>query len=269
MISKSSQEKILNRLQQENSRSPYLNSLAGRLQSYSKLDLSYLSAFNSDLLHEIVPSITSGGDFVYYHNPEKTSTTILDDFAVQKSIRTIIDKAKINLSETGSQTLNIGYPLLVQRSSTNQTDCKVIPLFIWSVNVVNEKLANRWRFTILKEQPQINYPFIGLINSENIPINYLPLYEDIINEEFQTFEFDSFKEKMVAWIKANEEIIQRFPESFDSLERMPFERKSEICESTINGISFELYNSATLTNYKESKYSIIKDLAHFDGEIPS
>lgn len=38
MISKASKERVIKRLQQENARSPYLNSLPGKVKSYSKLD---------------------------------------------------------------------------------------------------------------------------------------------------------------------------------------------------------------------------------------
>ena len=56
MISKESKERILKRLQQENARSPYLNSLPGRLNSYSKLDFSAsLATWLGNTLFGFVP----------------------------------------------------------------------------------------------------------------------------------------------------------------------------------------------------------------------
>lgn len=78
MISKASKERVIKRLQQENARSLYLNSLPGKVKSYSKLDLDYLRAFNSTLKLKITEAITSGKSFTYYHNPKRTTSSITD-----------------------------------------------------------------------------------------------------------------------------------------------------------------------------------------------
>lgn len=268
MISKATKERIVKRLQQENARSPYLNSLPGKIKSYSKLDLDYLQAFNSTLKSKITEAISSGKSFTYYHNPEKTTTSIVDDSAVQRCIKTIIDKAKVNLTETGSETLAVGYPILLERSASNTTDCKAIPLFIWPVSIKNDKVANRWKLTFSKELPKVNHSLIGLIETEKIPINLLPLYEDFLNEDLDSIVFEDLITRLENWISKNKRYVERIPEDYLVIEKMPFESKVAIKEASQPGIKFELYNSAILTNYKESKYSIIKDFSHFGDDIP-
>ena len=268
MISKASKERVIKRLQQENARSPYLNSLPGRVKSYSKLDFDYLHAFNSTLKSKITSAISSGKSFTYYHNPEKTTTSIVDDSPIQRCIKTIIDKAKVNLTETGSETLAVGYPMLIERSSNSTTDCKAIPLFIWPVTVKNDKVSNRWKFTFSKELPSINHSLIGFIESEKIPINLIPLYEDFLNEDIDAISFDDLKKRLDNWVSKNKQYLKRTPEDYGLIEKMPFESKSAIREASNPGITFEVYNSAVLTNYKESKFSIIKDFSHFGDDIP-
>jgi len=92
MISKASNERVIKRLQQENARSPYLNSLPGKIKSYSKLDFDYLQAFNSTLKSKLTEAISSGKSFTYYHNPEKTTTSIVDDSPIQRCIKTILEQ---------------------------------------------------------------------------------------------------------------------------------------------------------------------------------
>lgn len=268
MISKATKERIVKRLQQENARSPYLNSLPGKIKSYSKLDLDYLQAFNSTLKSKITKAISSGKSFTYYHNPEKTTTGIVDDSAVQRTIKTIIDKAKVNLTETGSETLAVGYPILLERSASNTTDCKAIPLFIWPVSIKNDKVSNLWKLTFSKELPKINHSLIGLIETEKIPLNLLPLYEDFLNEDLDSIVFEDLITRLENWISKNKRYLERTPEDYHVIEKMPFESKVDIKEASQPGIKFELYNSAILTNYKESKYSIIKDFSHFGDDIP-
>ena len=268
MISKASKERVIKRLQQENARSPYLNSLPGKIKSYSKLDLDYLQAFNSNLKSKITEAISSGKSFTYYHNPEKTTTSIVDDSPIQRCIKTIIDKAKVNLTETGSETLAVGYPILLERSASNTTDCKAIPLFIWPVSIKNDKVSNRWKLSFSKDLPRINHSLIGFIEAEKIPINLLPLYEDFLNEDLDSMEFEDLITRLDNWSSKNKRYLERIPEDFRVIEKMPFESKTAIKEASEPGIKFELYNSAILTNYKESKYSIIKDFSHFGDDIP-
>ena len=268
MISKASKDRVIKRLQQENARSPYLNSLPGRIKSYSKLDLDYLQAFNSALESVITLSISSGKSFTYYHNPENTTTSIVDDSPIQRCIKTIIDKAKVNLTETGSETLAVGYPMLLEKSANSTTDCKAVPLFIWQVSIKNDKVSNRWNFSFSKELPRINHSLLGFIESEKIPMNLLPLYEDFLNEDIEVFTFEELIERLENWISKNKRFIERKPEDWKTIEKMPFESKSMIKDTSKPGITFEVYNSAVLTNYKESKYSIIKDFSHFGDDIP-
>ena len=268
MISKASKERVIKRLQQENARSPYLNSLPGKVKSYSKLDFNYLQAFNSTLKSKLTEAISSGKSFTYYHNPEKTTTSIVDDSPIQRCIKTILDKAKVNLTETGSETLAVGYPMLLERSASNTTDCKAIPLFIWPVTIKNDKVSNRWKFTFSKELPRINHSLIGFIEGEKIPINLLPLYDDFLNEDLDSMGFDDLISRLDNWSSKNKRYLERIPEDYRIIEKMPFESKTAIKEASEPGIKFELYNSAILTNYKESKYSIIKDFSHFGDDIP-
>lgn len=268
MISKASKERVIKRLQQENARSPYLNSLPGKINSYSKLDFDYLQAFNSTLKSKLAEAISSGKSFTYYHNREKTTTSIVDDSPIQRCIKTILDKAKVNLTETGSETLAIGYPMLLERSASNTTDCKAIPLFIWPVTIKNDKVSNRWKFTFSKELPRINHSLIGFINGEEIPINLLPLYDDFLNEDLDSMAFEDLISRLDNWSSKNKQYLERIPEDYSIIEKMPFESKTAIKEASEPGIKFELYNSAILTNYKESKYSIIKDFSHFGDDIP-
>ena len=266
MISKATKDRIIKRLQQENARSPYLNSLPGRIKSYTKLDLNYLQAFNSTLQSKITESIASGKNFVYYHNQEKTTTSIIDDSPIQRCIKTIVDRAKVNQTETGSETLAVGYPILLERSAKSSTDCKAIPLFVWSVSIKNDKISNRWKFSFSGELPRINHSLIGFLENDKVPIDPLPLYKDFLNDEIDSISFNDLVRRLEDWIRVNKSYLERIPEDFRVIEKMPFESKSAIMEASEPGIKFEVYNSAVLTNYKESKFSVIKDYGHFIGE---
>ena len=268
MISNATKERIIKRLQQENARSPYLNCLPGRIKSYSKLDLFYLQYFNSTLSNELPLAISTGKSITYYQDTEVTTSSIIDDSPIQKCIKTIVDKAKVIHTETGSETLSVGYPVLIERSSTSTTDCKAIPLFIWSVQIANDNVSNRWKFTFPKELPRINHSLIGFIESEKIPIDLQPLYDDFINEDLESINHEDLIERIENFIAKNNGCLSKSPSEWDVLEKVPFESKASIKEASEPGITFELYNSAVLTNYKESKYSIIKDFSHFDDDIP-
>ena len=268
MISKESKERILKRLQQENARSPYLNSLPGRLNSYSKLDLAYLPEFNTRLNKKITTSIAGGKGFVYHHDPDKSLTTIPHDNAIQRCVKNIVDKAKINLTETGSETLAVGYPILITRSSSSTTDCKAIPLFIWPVTIKSETLANRWKFSFSKELPSINQSFLGHIESDQVPINVGKLYKDFIEENLESLDLDKLQVLFDEFTADNSSIISRFPDTWGKLEKMPFETKTAMKDGSEQGMRIEIYNSAVLTNYKESKFSIIKDFNNFGDSIP-
>lgn len=269
MIGKESKERILKRLQQENARSPYLNSLPGRLNSYSKIDLAYLQEFNSSLLNKIAPSIMEGSSFTYSHNPEKNTASVPHDNSIQKGIKNIVDRAKTHLTETGSETLSIGYPILITRSSNSTSDCKAIPLFTWPLSIKTEKLANRWKFTFNKTTPHVNQSLIGLIESDQIPLTTDKLYSEFINETIESLNQEMVTSLLDEFIKANKSLIKRIPESWDKLEKMPFETKTAMKDNSAPGISIELWNCAVLTNYKESKYSIIKDYHNFGDSIPN
>ena len=268
MISKESKERILKRLQQENARSPYLNSLPGRLNSYSKLDLAYLPEFNNNLITKIPTSIASGKSVVYYHDSVNSSTIIPHDNAIQRCLKNIVDKAKINLTETGSETLAVGYPMLITRSSSNTTDCKAIPLFIWPVTIKTEKVINRWRFSFSEEIPMINQSLIGYKESDKVPINLGTLYNDFIEENLDSIDPEKLQIILDKFIADNSTTISRVPDSWETLEKMPFETKTAMKDGSEQRISMELYNSAVLTNYKESKYSIIRDFNNFGDTIP-
>ena len=239
MISKASKERVIKILQQENARSPYLNSLPGKVKSYSKLDLDYLRAFNSTLKLKITEAITSGKSFTYYHNPEKTTTSIIDDFPIQRCIKTIIDKAKVNLTETGSETLAVGYPILLERSANTTTDCKAIPLFIWPVSIKNDKVSNRWKLSFSKDLPRINHSLIGFIEAEKIPINLLPLYEDFLNEDLDSMEFEDLISRLDNWSSKNKRYLERIPENYRVVKRCRL-IQTAIKETSEPGIKFEL-----------------------------
>ncbi|MDC1233068.1 AAA domain-containing protein [Schleiferiaceae bacterium] len=268
MIGQESKERILKRLQQENARSPYLNSLPGRLNSFSKIDLSYLSDFNLGISKQIAASIKDGGSFVYHHDPNNIKSLTPHDNSIQKGLKNIVDKAQTNLKESGSETLAVGYPILLTRSSNSTSDCKAIPLFIWPVTIKTERVANRWRFSFSNEVPNINQSLIGHIESDQIPLNIGKLYEDFINETIESLDTEKSNVLLNKFVSDNRDVIKRAPEAWDTLERMPFETKTAMKEDSDPGIKIELYNSAVLTNYKESKYSIIKDFNNFGDSIP-
>ena len=81
-------------------------------------------------------------------------------------------------------------------------------------------------------------------------------------------EFEDLISRLDNWSSKNRRYLERIPEDYRVIEKMPFESKTAIKEASESGIKFELYNSAILTNYKESKYSIIKDFSHFGDDIP-
>ena len=269
MIGKESKERILKRLQQENARSPYLNSLPGRLNSYSKVDLAYLQEFNSGLINKITPSIKEGNSFIYSHDPNKNTASVPHDNSIQKGIKNIVDRAKTHLTETGSETLSIGYPMLLTRSSNSTSDCKAIPLFTWPLSIKTENVANRWKFSFNKTTPNVNQSLIGLIESDQIPLTIDKLYADFINETIESLNEESVKSLLDEFVAANKSLIKRTPENWDKLEKMPFETKTAMKDNSAPGISIELWNCAVLTNYKESKYSIIKDYHNFGDSIPN
>lgn len=268
MISKESKERILKRLQQENARSPYLNSLPGRLNSFSKIDLSYLGDFNTSISKQIAPSIKDGESFVYYYDPNKSNSITPHDNSIQKGLKNIVDKAKTNLTESGSETLAVGYPMLITRSSNSTSDCKAIPLFIWPVTVKTERVANRWKFSFSNEIPNINQSLIGHVESDQVPLNIEKLYKNFIDETIESLDSEKSNALLNEFISDNSNVIKRYPETWETLERMPFETKTAMKEDSDPGISIEVYNSAVLTNYKESKYSIIKDFNNFGDSIP-
>ena len=120
------------------------------------------------------------------------------------------------------------------------------------------------RVTVIRELRSL----IGFIEAEKIPINLLPLYEDFLNEDLDSMEFEDLISRLDNWSSKNKRYLERIPENYRVIEKMPFESKTAIKEASEPGIKFELYNSAILTNYKESKYSIIKDFSHFGDDIP-
>lgn len=268
MISEKNKDRILQRLKQENARSPYLNSLPGKFKSFSKLDLGYLTAFNPSLQSKIISSITTSGTFTYYHNQTETEKSAGEDLYVQKGLATILDRSKVIKQETGSLSLAVGYPMLIERSSSSTTDCKAIPLFIWSLELVQEKISTRWKFKFLAEVPRINPSLKGFIDSEKIPIDLRPLYQTIEAEEFDEFTFEDFSQLVLAFQKTNASTLKRTIINLQQLEFIPFESKTEMREASMPGIAFELYNAALLTTYRESKFSIIKDFEILGDTIP-
>lgn len=268
MISNASKDKILKRLKQENARSPYLNSLPGKFKSFSKVDLGYLTVFNPLLERKVIPAITNGTSFTYFQNSDDPDNSLGEDLYLQKGLATILDRSTIIRQETGSESLAVGFPMLVERSAGSTTDCKVIPLFIWSLALNQEAISTRWKFKFTSDLPRINPSLKGFIDSEKIPLDLAPLYQKLEAEEFDEFGIDDYSELIREFQKINSSTLKRTISDIEELEFIPFESKSEMREASEPGISFELYNAALLTTYRESKYSIIKDFERLGDSIP-
>jgi very-short-patch-repair endonuclease len=268
MISKSSKDKILKRLKQENARSPYMNSLPGKFKSFSKVDLGYLISFNPSIKKKIVPAITNASSFTYYHNQREADKSLGEDLYLQKGLATILDRSKVIRQETGSESLAVGFPMLIERSAGSTTDCKVIPLFIWSLELTQEKISTRWKFNFNADVPRVNPSLKGFIDSEKIPLDLRPLYQQIEAEEFDEFGFNDYSKLIQAFQTVNSGTLKRIIQDVEELEFIPFESKTEMRVASDPGIAFELYNAALLTTYRESKFSIIKDFEHLGDSIP-
>lgn len=278
LISKEKAEKLIQGLQQENNRSTYLNALPGNSRTgfTQKLDLSVINSFDEDFVGTLMMNIYSKGgaaDIVMNQTDEELGdVTHLESKkkvrnVVKRSFEKILAKSKLFKEEFGYNALKIGYPIIVQKSNQG-IDSRCIPLFIWDVSLKSKsKVNNKFELTLNNEEaPVLNPALEGLASSGDLNLDTRD-FEVLKNQNFDDFT-ENFLVALDKFYKRNESEFQKGINDYYNLESLPYRVKKDILDSNLTVAKFEMWNTAILSNFKATKYSIIKDYESFKNGIP-
>lgn len=247
-------KELQNRLKVANGKSPLLNAITN---SKLKLDIAALDTINEGLSNTLFQHLLTKNTFKIEVSPQNSSKEYPQ--GTINKISHILTEKQAYESETGVNTLGVGFPLIIKRS---EEDNKLIvaPLFIWTINLKNGRKINS--FELIRDEDDYVY-------FNDILKNF------IYNENDFTIDFnlDDYLDEGVLnsdnLAQATYEILEQINSSFspDSLENIKqqlkniqtaeeFEQKAGLIDNKTDAVvSF----SGIISLFNIQKQSIIED----------
>ena len=281
-------EGLLKRLKGGNKRYPHLNATIGR--SVSKLDLRSLDTLKKGLTSELVKKLLTDVNFKYtlplkdidqailkYTNTKKgpKKDEVDEEFENLRILREIKKKIgfleayqREEISEFGTRSFALGYPLLAKQLKADKEDVICAPLFLWYLDIKRDYQNNSIIITRNEDNPIVFNEMLDYHLETELALDFSDVTREFTEEIFNDGIMN--EDEINSCIKKiTDKISSSLSFNLNTSMMATPSNRSEVAKILEQSNSTEsILNAGLFGVFRAGKQSIIDDLKHLilDGE---